>query len=56
MSRRSSKATGLDTTTRLNVMKRADNACERCGLPIVHQPGPTPHRRTRGMGGSRRSN
>lgn len=56
MSRRSSKATGLDTTTRLNVMKRADNACERCGISIVNHPGSVHHRRTKGMGGARAAN
>jgi len=53
---RSSKATGIDTTTRLNVMVRANNACERCWLSIVNQPGSIHHRRTRGMGGNRLSN
>ena len=53
---RRSKATGLDTTTRITVMARADNSCERCGLSIVNQPGAIHHRRTRGMGGARDSN
>ncbi len=56
MNRRSSRATGIDTTTRLNVMARADNSCERCGLSIVNQPGSIHHRRTRGMGGNRAAN
>ena len=54
--RLSSRATGLDTTTRITVMARADNSCERCGLSIVNQPGAIHHRRTRGMGGARDSN
>lgn len=54
--RLSSRATGIDTTTRLNVMARADNACERCGVSIVNQPGSIHHRKTRGMGGNRAAN
>lgn len=54
--RRSSKATGIDTTTRLNVMARADNCCERCGISVVNTPGSIHHRKTRGMGGNRNAN
>ncbi len=54
--RSDSKATGIDTTTRLNVMARADNCCERCGISVVNVPGSIHHRKTRGMGGNRNAN
>lgn len=53
---KSRKATGIDTTTRLNVMARADNCCERCGISVMDNPGSIHHRRTRGMGGARYAN
>ncbi len=53
---RRSKATGIDTTTRLNVMARADNCCERCGISVLNVPADIDHRRTRGMGGNRNAN
>ena len=54
--RQRSKATGIDTTTRLNVMARADNCCERCGISVVNVPADLDHRRTRGMGGAKHAN
>lgn len=54
--RSKSKARGIDTTTRLNVMARADNCCERCGISVVNVPADIDHRKTRGMGGNRSAN
>ena len=56
MLKRHRSDTGPTDAVRQAVWARADNCCERCGLSIVNQPGAIHHRRTRGMGGSRRSN
>jgi hypothetical protein len=53
MSRSKRRRTGPSRATRAEVMLRAGNCCERCGVPVADVPGSVHHRQARGMGGTK---